>query len=53
VNATAVAIRWETPVKKSIVLLVLACLAFTSINMGCHASADAGDGGAEVEVHGK
>jgi hypothetical protein len=40
-------------VKKSIILLVAVCLAFTSINMGCHASADAGDGGAGVEVHGK
>jgi hypothetical protein len=40
-------------VKKSIVFLILASLAITSVNLGCHASADAGDGGAGVEVHGK
>ena len=39
--------------KKSIVFLVLASLTITCVNLGCHASADAGDGGAGVEVHGK
>ena len=43
----------EPPVKKSILVLVLACLALTSLNLGCHAEADAGNGGAGAEIHGK
>jgi hypothetical protein len=40
-------------VKKSILVLVLACLALTSLNLGCHAEGDVGDGGAGAEIHGK
>jgi len=40
-------------VKKSILVLVFACLALSALNLGCHASGDVGDGGAGAEIHGK
>jgi hypothetical protein len=46
-------VEQEPPVKKSIVLLVLACFALTALNLGCHAEGDVGDGGAGAEIHGK
>ena len=43
----------EPAVKKSIIFLVLASLAFTTLNLGCHAEGDVGNGGAGAEINGK
>jgi hypothetical protein len=39
-------------VKKSILLLVLACVTFTVIGAGCKASAKVDDDGAKAEIKG-